>query len=65
MKTFNGEVFSDFRVRQLPARAPSSETRGGKRVYKTDGFTGLRVGAGGPEIEFDTLNGNIRILRSK
>ena len=65
VKTFNGEVLSDFPVTQLPARPPSQQSRHGMRVFKTDGFTGLRIGAGGPEIEIDTLNGDIRILRSK
>ena len=65
VKTFNGDVFSDFPASALSPRAPSRNTRRGMRIYKTDGFTGLRIGSGGPEIELDTLNGDIRILRSK
>lgn len=61
-KTFNGSIYTDFPVSYLPARAPTQERREGKFVFKSDRFTGARVGAGGPEIRFDTLNGNIHIL---
>lgn len=65
VKTFNGDVFTDFPASALTPRAPRQTTRRGMRVYKTDGFTGIRIGsAGGPEIELDTLNGDIRITRS-
>ena len=35
-----------------------------KYVYKKRGFTNVRVGAGGPALTFDTLNGDVRILRA-
>jgi DUF4097 and DUF4098 domain-containing protein YvlB len=63
MKTFNGEIFSDFPVSALPRTLAASERRDGKRVWKTDKFARGRVGSGGPEIELDGFNGDIRILK--
>lgn len=64
-KTFNGDVFSDFVTTPLPAVPVSGERRGAKFVYKSDRRFGVRVGPGGPEISFDTLNGDIRILQTR
>lgn len=64
VKTFNGDVYTDFPttyVRELPPLV--LESRRGKRVYKSSGFFGLRVGSGGPALEFDAFNGDIRILK--
>lgn len=64
LKTFNGEIYTDFDVTRLPALAPTSERRDdGKLVYRTDGAFGVRVGRGGPELSFDAFNGDIRILQ--
>ena len=60
-KTFNGGVYTDFPVTYLPAAAPAPERRDGKFVYRSNRGFGVRVGAGGPELKFDTLNGNIQI----
>ncbi|MCP5120353.1 MAG: hypothetical protein GY953_56885 [bacterium] len=65
VKTFNGEVLSDFPITRLPARASTEHSRGRRRVHKADDFSSLRIGAGGPVIELDAFNGDIRILRSK
>ena len=61
LKTFNGEAYTDFEVSALPGRTASREQRDGKFVYKGHQFYGVRVGHGGPELSFDTLNGNILI----
>jgi hypothetical protein len=61
-KTFNGGVYSDFEMTALPQRQPESERRNGKFVYRSDRFTGGRVGSGGPEIKIENLNGDIRVL---
>lgn len=63
-KTFNGSVFSDFPVTTLPTHALSEERHAGKVVYRSDRFTAGRVNAGGPEIQIENLNGDIRILES-
>ncbi len=61
-KTMNGGIYSDFEMTSLPARPVASEQRNGHFVYRTDRFTGGRVGAGGPEIKVENLNGDIRVL---
>ena len=63
-KTFNGGIYSDFPVTALPVHAIQAEQKGGKVVYRADRFTGARVNAGGPEIQVENLNGDIRILEN-
>jgi hypothetical protein len=65
-KTFNGQVYSDFDVvpRAIPASAVT-ENRDGKFVYRSNGVSGGRVGSGGPELSFDTLNGSIRLHKEQ
>jgi hypothetical protein len=63
-KTFNGGIYSDFPVTTLPLHPIQSEHKGGKVVYRADRFTGGRVNAGGPEIQIENLNGDIRILEN-
>lgn len=64
LKTFNGEVYSDFDVTGLPRKATGPERIGRRTVYRGDEFFAVRAGGGGPEMLFDTLNGDIRILRT-
>jgi len=64
-KTFNGGVYTDFPTAALPTPAAAAERRNGKFVYKSNGFSSARVGSGGPEIQFDGFNGNVRILRAR
>ncbi len=62
VKTFNGKAYTDFTGTALPRPTPVSERRDGRFVYRTNDFTGIRMGNGGPELKFDTLNGSIRII---
>jgi hypothetical protein len=61
-KTMQGEVYSDFPMTELPREQAKSERRGGKFVFSADRFSGGRVGAGGPEIKLENLNGDLRVL---
>ncbi len=61
-KTFNGGVFTDFPVTYLPVTATAGERHEGKFVYKSNEWSSVRVGRGGPQLSFDAFNGNIRIL---
>jgi len=61
-KTLNGGIYTDYLLSALPQRAPVQERRDGKLVFRTDGYTGGRVGVGGPEIKVENLNGDIRVL---
>lgn len=60
-KTFNGEVFSDFEMSALPPRQPLEQHQNGKFVFHADRYSGGRIAAGGPEIQVETLNGDIHI----
>lgn len=66
MKTFNGGLFTDFDARPLAGKAEAAgERRNGRFVYRANEFTRVRVGNGGPEITFETLNGNVRARRAE
>jgi len=58
MKTFNGGVYTDFPVTTLAAEP---EQRGGKLVWSSRRATTSRAGSGGPELSFETLNGQVLI----
>jgi hypothetical protein len=62
VKTFNGHAYSDFPMTALPPGNPTRKTTNGKFIYKSNDFSGARVGEGGPELKFDAFNGDIRIL---
>jgi len=63
LKTFNGEVYSDFEVSASPGDLPERERRDGKNFYRAGRSFGVRVGRGGPRLEFDAFNGDIRIVK--
>jgi hypothetical protein len=59
LKTMNGEVYADFPVKHVPQKVSVREKRNGRKVYGNgDSFT-VEAGAGGPELSFNTLNGDI------
>jgi hypothetical protein len=61
LKTFNGEAYTDFDATALPVAA-STERHDGKFIYRSNRSSAFRIGGGGPEFKFDTLNGSIRII---
>ena len=64
MKTFNGGLYTDFEAQPLPGTvAATTERRNGRFVYRANEFTRVRVGGGGPQMTFETLNGNVRARR--
>jgi hypothetical protein len=64
-KTFNGEIYSDFDVAPRVVAQSDGGQHNGKFVYHTNRGGSGRVGSGGPELSFDTLNGNIRLHREQ
>ncbi len=65
MKTFNGGLFTDFEAQPLAGKVTAAGERShGRFVYRANEFTRVRVGSGGPEITFETLNGNVRARRA-
>ncbi len=63
LKTFNGEVYTDFDVTGLPHPSPTAKRAGHRTTYRSDDYSVVRAGEGGPELDFETLNGDIRILK--
>lgn len=63
-KTFNGAIYSDFPVTAQPVHPMQEEHRGAKVIYRANRYTEARVNAGGPQIQVENLNGDIRILEN-
>ena len=63
LKTLHGELLTDFEVETLPVTVQATRSSAGRYLYKAGGMTRVRVGRGGPELSFDTVNGDVRILR--
>ena len=59
-KKLNGGIYTDFDVTTLP-RTVAGNSKDGRFVYRSDRQMAGRAGKGGPELSFDTLNGNIRL----
>jgi hypothetical protein len=63
-KTFHGGIFTDFDLTATPtAVVGTAESKNGHYVYRSHGFSRSRVGSGGAQLSFETLNGDIRILK--
>ena len=60
-----GEIWSEYPVEALPALPARSYRKKGKFVIRGDNGARFRVGAGGPELRFETLSGDIRVRRDK
>jgi len=60
-KTVNGQVYTDFDVTPTPEKAGEVESKNGKFIYRSNRLTRGRAGQGGPDIAFETVNGNIRL----
>ena len=64
LKTLNGAAYTDFEATSaLPATAEAGERKNGRFVFRTNHTSNIRVGAGGPELSFETVNGNISIKK--
>lgn len=61
LKTFHGDMYSDFDVDYLPAEPVEAKRDNGRYVYKSNHFFQVRTGKGGPDINLETLNGDIYI----
>lgn len=61
LKTFNGSAYTDFDTTALAGSAGKMERKDGRFVFKSDRSSNLQVGSGGPELRFETFNGNIQI----
>ena len=64
-KSMNGAFYTDFQEAELlaPTVTRNQEKKGDGTLYKLNKDTKLRVGAGGRQFKFETLNGNIYIKK--
>jgi hypothetical protein len=63
-RTLNGEAWSDFAFTLLPrAPLPAGERQDGRFRAHSRWNDGIRIGAGGPRLSLETLNGDILIRR--
>jgi hypothetical protein len=60
-KTMNGDVFTSFPATTMVNDPPNVERRDGKTIIRSDRAFGVKVGGGGPQHNFETLNGAIQI----
>ncbi|HTP87390.1 MAG TPA: DUF4097 family beta strand repeat-containing protein [Bryobacteraceae bacterium] len=66
MKTNNGELYTDFDVQlERSAQRYSEESSGGRHKIKQDRTTYGTINGGGPEMQFESFNGNIYIRKAK
>jgi DUF4097 and DUF4098 domain-containing protein YvlB len=63
LKTFNGKAYTDFDVTAAPKSIPRISEKRGRKIYRAGNAYVVRVGEGGPQLAFDTLNGSIHILK--
>ncbi len=63
VKTFNGAPYTDFDATALASMPQPGELKNGRYVFKSNGSSNLRIGSGGPELKFETFNGNIQIRK--
>lgn len=62
--TLNGTAYTDFDATAL-ANGATTQKSNGRFVYKPDRLSRLRIGSGGPELRFQTVNGDIRIKKGR
>ena len=60
-KTFNGQVYTDFDVEPRSSAQQQPVRNDGRFIYRSNRFIAGRVGQGGREYSFETLNGDIRL----
>ena len=64
LTTMNGNLYTDFDTTPLPTR-PLQEQKNGRFMYRADRAVAVRVGAGGPALSFETLNGDVKIRKQQ
>jgi hypothetical protein len=64
-RTLNGEGWSDFPYSVVPVTPQIDEhRRDGRYVIKSEWSQGIRIGTGGPQLTFGTVNGDVLIRKS-
>ena len=66
LRTFNGEVYTDFEFQSMPRKREFTERKKrGRRIYSRGDSFSAQIGDGGPWFSFNTLNGDIFIIKQK
>lgn len=60
-----GKVYSDVDFDERVAPKMQKVSKGGMTKYKMANANGYKIASGGPQLDFETLNGDIRIKRKK
>jgi DUF4097 and DUF4098 domain-containing protein YvlB len=65
-KSMHGEFYTDFPDAEiLPVQVTKNqEGKGGGTVYKLTKDTAVRIGKGGPDFRFETLNGDVTVSKN-
>jgi hypothetical protein len=63
VSSMHGDVLTDFPFTPMPRKPASIEDGDGLRRVRLSPFARVAVGSDGPELEFETINGSIRILQ--
>ncbi len=63
LKTMNGGLYTDFETTPLPARRRPASARTAASSTVRDRYASVRVGNGGPELTFETLNGDVQVRK--
>jgi len=65
LKTFNGKAYTDFDFAPAPPSGMKRTSKYGRAMLKIGNEYVVRVRDGGPQLAFDTLNGNIEIRKGE
>lgn len=66
LSLMQGKIVSEFDLEPLPLPAKVEQRKeDGRFVYHIEQAAGIRLGAGGPTFSIESLNGDLRIRRSK
>lgn len=64
-RTVHGQVFTNLPTSAVTNEAPTVELSNGRRRIRGNERFSVRVGGGGPEHSFETVNGNIQVKESE
>lgn len=63
-KSLHGDLYTDFKVDKLkPEVQKKNDSHATEIRYRVDKFSPLRIGAGGPKLTFNVLNGDVYLRK--
>jgi hypothetical protein len=64
LKTMWGDLRTEFPFEELPVTPEVERREDGRFVIRSEQWSAVRLGAGGPKLSFETLNGDVVIARA-